>query len=71
MAVLSVEEDLDVRGVVVDDVVGVEIGPGALGEDPSVLILGDNVFGFGLYLALDKQILVVEHHLFDLAVLHE
>lgn len=68
----AIEVHLNDGAVVVDDVIGVEIGAGSLGEDPRVVDWKLGIGGVvGIGRALDDQVAVVHEDLLDIAVLHQ
>lgn len=70
--VLSIEVHLDYGAVVVDDMVGVEIGPRSFGEDPSIIDLKLGISGIiSISRALNDQVTIIHEDLLHITVLHK
>ena len=72
MIVVAVELNFDDGGVMVDDVVGIEIGSGALGENPSIIDFKGRVSLIHSHRGtLNEQIAVIELDLLYPTILHQ
>ena len=71
MSIFPIEIYLYVGTVMVDNVVGVEVGPWSFAEDPSIVIVNGICFILNFRWTLYEYVVVIQHHLLNFAVFHQ